>query len=162
MQIIELPGGGRQATEYTLQAMAQMTRNALADPRLRELALEIIAGSTPGNEMDYVQDVANFVKDRIRIVNEPDEMLVHPTRMITWIEKGIAAGDCDDLSLFAAALLYALGIRVRFKAVFRSESGSFQHVFTEYRINDSEPWRPMDLTIDLIPVYPSAYIVREV
>jgi transglutaminase-like putative cysteine protease len=162
MKSLELPGGGRQATELTLRIMAQMARNAIADPRLRELALSLIGGMAASDEADYIQDVANYVRGNIRIVNEPDEMLVHPSRMISWIEKGIAGGDCDDLALFAGAMLTALGIRARFKAVFRTDSGSFQHVFVEYKISEADPWRPMDLTIDLIPVYPPEFIVCEI
>lgn len=160
-QLINLPPG-QPATILTLNVMAEVSRNAAMTERMREKMIDLLQGLSPATYRDYVQDVETFCKSNVLLINEAEEVLVDPLRMLDDIDRGKAAGDCDDIAALAASLLYSAGIRTRFKAVFPHTEGFYQHVFTEYRLNDAEPWRPIDPTIDHIPVYPPSWITVEV
>lgn len=161
-RLMDLPPG-RAATEITLRTMADLTRSAAMTQAMREKMIDLLQSLHAPTYRDYVQDVDTFVRSNVMLINEPGEVLVDPLVMLRYVDEGRAAGDCDDASMLAAALLYAAGIKVRFKAVFpHPEGGFYQHVFVEYMLRESEPWRPMDLTIDHIPVYPDDWIVKEV
>lgn len=160
-QLISLPPG-KPATEKTLEVMATAAREAAMTEAMRDKMIDLLQGLNPSTYRDYIQDVDTFIRSNVLLINEAEEVVIHPLRMLGDIERGKAAGDCDDVSALAASLLYCAGFRARFKAVFPHAEGFYQHVFVEYRRDESEPWRPLDVTIDHIPVYPNEWITREV
>jgi transglutaminase-like putative cysteine protease len=151
---------GKAATEETLRIMSEIVRYAATTERLRYAAIDMIRGLYCSSPRDYVQAVAIFCRQRVMLIHEPDEILIDPVKMLDDMEAGNAAGDCDDISMIAAALLTAIGIECRFKAVFPAEAGHYQHVFVEYRFASNQAWMPLDLTISGTPVYPPDWIVQ--
>lgn len=153
---------GRAATEETLAVMSEIVRYAATTEQLRDAAIDLIRGLYCSGPLDYVQAVAIFCRQRIMLIHEPDEILIDPRKMLMDIDLGRAAGDCDDVSMIAAALLTAIGVECRFKAVFPAEAGHYQHVFTEYRLASNQAWMPLDLTISGDPQYPPDWIVQSI
>ena len=159
---IELPQG-RQATIETMAIMAERVRWAASTEQVRDAAIDLIQGVYCSGPADYVRAVDAFCRRWIMVIDEPDEILICPLKMLDDIKAGRAAGDCDDTSMIAAALLSAIGIQCRFKAISPSrEFGHFQHVFVEYRLGEGLPWRTLDVTIAGEPVYDFDWVVQEI
>jgi len=130
--------------------MADLVRDSM--PAIREKALELMQSVYASGPGDYVEGVRHFVTSSMVLVGEPDELVVSPRVMLSNIlERGRTYGDCDDAAVLVAALLYAIGIRSRFKAIAQAPDGSYQHVFTEYNFGGG--WIPLDTTNLSPPVY---------
>jgi hypothetical protein len=154
--------GGSAATSATLSTMAHAIRSAAMNEWVHYFAVDMVRQTYAGSKEDWIQAVKAFCLQNVMLVDEPEEILIEPVRMLHDIQAGRGAGDCDDITMLAATLLAALGVRTRLKAVFRAPEGHFQHVFLEYLLRAGEPWRPIDLTIYGIPVYPPDYIVEDI
>jgi hypothetical protein len=75
------------------------------------------------------------------------ETLVTPEYMLSGLEVNHhLTGDCDDISMFHAALLVILGFKVRFVAI-RSvqDNSNFDHVFIE--VQNGHDWMLYDETV---------------
>lgn len=144
--------------------MKTLVRVNLSLSRVRETALELASGIYARNiRRDVVLDIERFLGREVRLIGEPDEMLIAPNRLLEMIHEGRGFADCDDVAMLAAALLLSIGIPARFKAVCRDpQAGHFRHVFTEYKLSDLEPWRPLDPTVTGLKVYGSDFLVLEV
>lgn len=153
----EIPGGLR-GTEVTLRRMADLVHGAVW--QTRQKALELVQGSK--DTRDFVAVVRNFVRLHVTVVDEPDEILHSPVYMLGQIERlGRAYGDCDDVAMLVAALLNGLGVPARFRAVNRTDGGSFAHVFTEW-YDPGTGWVAEDPTITHYPVYPpDDFLIQE-
>ncbi len=133
-----------------------------SDPRIRSIATDIATGFGISGPSDAVRAVEWFVRDKFVFIDEPDELLIDPVVMVNeLLENNRIRGDCDDSSMFAACLIYNIGIPVRFKAIQKAPDGSFQHVFIEYFERGFERWIPVDPTIKGIPVYASNDYIME-
>lgn len=59
---------------------------------------------------------------------------------------GYLEGDCDDVSMFYAAVFTVMGIPARFVAIrYHNENPNFEHVFTQGY--DMAEWRTFDATV---------------
>ena len=158
---VQLPSG-REATVITLQAMADAAHYAATTERMRDAAIDLVRCLYCNGPDDYIQAVDIFCRREVMLIHEPDEILIDPLKMLDDIDRGRGVGDCDDVSMLAAALITALGIECRFKAVFPSSAGHYQHVFVEYRLASNGPWMPLDITIAGSPEYPPDWITKEI
>lgn len=141
--------------------MAQLVHDAITFPWLREYARKFLGGLYSTNYIEYVQAIDVFLRTSTLIVDEPEELLIHPIRFLREAEGGAAMGDCDDIAMAAASLLAVVGIPVRFKAIFPHPGhGHYQHVFTEYNLNGL--WRAIDPTIRGAPVYDGPALTVEI
>lgn len=152
---------GRGATAASLQEMVRLVRNSLLFPETRQLALEIAGIIGVVTQADYVRAVDHWVRNHIRMIDEPDEILTDPVYMIHRIaEAGFVWEDCDGSSLLTASLLAVAGIQVRFKAILERPDGSFGHVFTEFL--HGLKWRAIDTTLEYAAIYSGASLTFEV
>lgn len=125
--------------------MAQLATQAKVQPQIRELALSLV-GVIPGkhyrSEIDrifiWVRDCIRYTRD-VRGVETVQEPLV---------TLDYRQGDCDDQVTLLAALLEAIGVQTRFKAVGFAPH-HFQHVYLEARNNGE--WIALDPT-EQVPV----------
>ncbi len=149
-----MPAGSR-ATERTLQVMRELVLQASrSDPRIRSTAMALVDGFANQGPTDVARSVENLARSSFVFVDEAEELLIDPSAQLNELEaNGTIHGDCDDVAMFVAALLYSIGVEVRFKAVSAGLDGSYQHVFAEYRLRGLNRWIPVDPTIDGIPVY---------
>lgn len=94
--------------------------------------------------------VDRFLRERFIYAHEIIETLQYPDYMLSGLEmSGRLVGDCDDISTLHAALLTALGFKVRFVAIRSTPNDpNFDHVYIEVKdINDD--WIMYDVTIPL-------------
>lgn len=94
---------------------------------------------------DPVSAITAWLRSHFSYRPEANEVL----RTVPWMwadffQLGHIEGDCDDASIWSAAVFAALGYRVRLRAIRYSDPQEFQHVFAEvYRVR----WVPSDLTV---------------
>jgi transglutaminase-like putative cysteine protease len=125
-----------------------------SDPKIRDLAMTVSTGFAITGPVDAARSVENLARSSFILVDEPEELLIDPSVQFEELaDKGVIHGDCDDVALFVAALLYNIGVQTRFKAVTQGDDGTFQHVFVEYKLKGLNRWIPVDATIHGIPVY---------
>ena len=96
-----------------------------------------------------IENVDTFLRSKFVYESELIETIQSPDYMLSGLEmSGRLIGDCDDISTLHAALLSALGFKVRFVAI-RSirEQTDFDHVYIEVNLNDD--WFMYDITLPL-------------
>lgn len=122
MTAVARPGDDEQATAQTI---AQMRRLALEDsqaPEIRAAAREAAASSqleTARNVFEWIRRRLQFVSDAtlagpVSATAAEDEVLIRPRDLVRMPRP---AGDCDDYSMLAAAMLTAAGIPVTYRTV---------------------------------------------
>jgi transglutaminase-like putative cysteine protease len=150
---------GRHGTTEVLAHMARLVRESAREPAVRQMALDLVRSVYASRYADVVWGLKNFFMRHFRFIDEPDEMITAPSRLLRAIrEAGAAWGDCDDAAVLAAAMLYSLGFAVRFRAVIEQPDGSFGHVFAEYKAPDSQVWLIFDPTVPYRPQYESSLL----
>ena len=137
----EIPSGPR-GTRATLREMAKLVRRYRVNPRIRELALDVVR-PVPGhkNFRGQVAALHNFVRSNIQYVRDVNgvETLQTPAKTLEY-----GQGDCDDQSTLLATLLETVGFRARFRAIKIDASGPFCHVFSEVSLGRG--WVPLETT----------------
>jgi len=139
--------------------MARLVRESAREPLVRHMSVDLVRSVYASHYADVVWGLKNFFMRHFRFIDEPDEMIAAPSRLLRAIrEAGAAWGDCDDAAVLAAAMLYSLGFGVRFRAVIEQPDGSFGHVFAEYKAPDSSLWLIFDPTVPFRPTYDSSLL----
>ena len=153
---------GQSGTQQTLDIMVSLTHNAQLDPITRGTALRILNASMAKNTSDYGKAVWRWVRRRVRLVDEPFELIQYPEYLLQELDQGapMVDGDCDDATTLAAALLFALGIPVRFVAVKPAGGPAYLHVFAEMLAGGQ--WWAVDPTVISIPAGSFDRLVQEV
>lgn len=142
-----LPYSADGQVSGTIDIMRAKVAEDSANPAFVQRAQEI-AGM--GSQADKVRRVWAHAKNSIKFQRDeltglsasglgiggcdPDsivETIIRPRDMANYIDQGIAIGDCDDFSMYVAALLTALGIQCAFctVAASASEPDQFSHVY---------------------------------
>lgn len=125
-----LPGGDA-GVKATLREMRNIVRTWRTHPIIRNLAIRLTAQCPDKNWKCEVHRLHDFVRDRIRFVQDVLEVETLQTPEHT---LKLRAGDCDDQSILLASLLQAIGHPARFVAVAFQRGAPFNHVFTETRL----------------------------
>jgi transglutaminase-like putative cysteine protease len=121
---------GQAGIRETLKIMSRVVKQYKSNPVIRELALRITAHLQQKNFIGEAAAIHHYVKEQIRYVKDIAGVETIQTPIQTLRLK---AGDCDDKSTLAAALLESLGHPTRFLAVgFRPKSLS--HVYVQTKI----------------------------
>lgn len=127
-------GFGVQGNLDTIEVMKKVARKRATHPKVRELALRILEshGVQSQNYIDEALAIGRYVKAKVRYVRDINgvEQLHDPLTLIDQIQKGMAHGDCDDMSLLIATLLLSIGHQPYFRIVrYKAGVGSFQHIY---------------------------------
>jgi len=118
----------------TVEIMRRVAQERKSHPLVRELALSILHHHKVPSH-DYVKEalaIGRYVKDKVRYVRDISgmEQLHDPVTMIEQLQRGVAQGDCDDMSLLIATLLLSIGHKPLYRMVrYKSQSGPFQHIY---------------------------------
>lgn len=111
-------------TAQTIERMTQYAAAASRSPMIRQVAL--LAAGNHTSQASQAGGVWKWIRDRVRfrtdeetarpIAADPEntEVLIPPEHLLR-MER--PAGDCDDFSMLAAAMLLALGIPASFRTV---------------------------------------------
>ena len=147
-------GDGLGGNIKTIDMMKKVARIRSGDPLLRKLALNILQeyGVKSHHFVDEALAIGDYVKNRVRYVRDPDniEYLTDPLEMLKHVQDGTAQGDCDDMALFCATLLLAIGHQPLFRAVrYEQPLGNFNHIYVvDY---DKNPYgQKMRVVLDCI------------
>lgn len=147
---VPLPDGDR-GIAVTIGFMRQAALWGQADPQVRQLALEIVAGVPNRDTAGEINAIYQWVKSNIAFRGELDETVQTPEVTIKF-----GAGDCDDHAVLVAALLGAIGYQWQFKTVGIYGQSDFTHVYTEIYDGDGQfvtqydpsNWVALDTTVD--------------
>jgi len=129
-----VPSGDGQ-TRATLAIMGRVARAAAINPRIVNVATDIVR-HVPGREVErQVAELAAWARRSIEFLPDPlfdGDWIRTPAFLLDELAHyGRARGDCDDAAVLVAALGMAIGIPARFRAVAFRPGGPFEHVWTE-------------------------------
>ena len=122
---------GDAGIKQTLRQMARLINGAMLDPAIRDQAAYAIAGCDRNNRACQCASLLSWVGRKVRYVRDPAGVeLLHDPRLIARAiaQKKLVYGDCDDLSMYLAALLKAVGLSPSIRAV-GYNGRPFQHVY---------------------------------
>lgn len=134
---------GDAGVDQTVRWMKALVQGAggVRCPDVRAAALEAARGTERG--LSEIDAVFTWVKDHIEFRGEYGETLQEPRITLAW-----RAGDCDDQSILAAAMLNSLGYLTRFKTIALKDSpDELSHVYVEVFHRPSRQWIPLDPTV---------------
>lgn len=121
--------------------LSRLMREGSQKMSVRELALSI----APSYDNDQISAIFEYTKKNIPYQPDPSgaELFIAPWKMIELIEQGKAAGDCDDLALFCASLLRAIGYETRIVLLDTSGQG-IDHAICEVWSDNASTWIIVD------------------
>lgn len=113
--------------------MKRVARARSSHPTVRQLALAILRhhNTDSQNYVDEALAIGRYVKEKVKYVRDIEgiEQLHDPLTMIEQLQRGVACGDCDDMSLLIATLLLSVGHQPYFRIVKYKNGGSYQHIY---------------------------------
>lgn len=125
---------GKKGNIQTIKIMKEAARRCAAYPQVREFAIAILNqyDTISQNYVDEARAIAHYVQKNVGYVRDPDgiELLTDPLTMIDKMQRGVARGDCDDMSLLIATLLLSIGHSPLYRAVrYEDDYGHFNHIY---------------------------------
>ena len=135
---------GESGTAQTVALMRNLIDDATTDPEFVRFAVDMVRGVPAYHDMAEAQAVYDWVKQNIRFTKDPisKEKLYPPRELLK-----IRAGDCDDISMLIAALLFALGYPARLVTIAAdpNQPEEFSHVYVEAEVPPgSNVWIAVD------------------
>lgn len=131
MPILIPQAGGRAGVQQALEAMAALVDAEYRDQLIVDQAAYVTAHCGQQDLYCRAASILAWVKRKVRYVPDPEktEGLHPPLETARKLAKGqLAYGDCDDFSMYLAALLKAVGIPCKFRAV-GFLNGPLKHVY---------------------------------
>jgi hypothetical protein len=132
----------------TIQVMRERVAEDSTDPQFVSRARGVVdSQGTPANRTqqvwDHVKGAIQFKRDESTGIREDGlgiggsdpgdivEVIIRPRDMAQYIDQGIAIGDCDDFSMYLAAMLKAVDVPCSFCTVAASPSApnQYSHVY---------------------------------
>lgn len=141
---MKLPKGVK-ANEDTVKIMCKITSKCASHKSVRQLARYILnqANTKSHHHLDEAVAIGAFVQRHVRYMKDPykGELLQTPDLMIKNIKDGSCRGDCDDMALLTACLLFSIGIEPIFRTVrYKNNSGPYNHIYVVcYEANYKQP-----------------------
>lgn len=139
--------GGVEGIVDTLEIMSRLVTQACVHPLIRKQAMQAIQHCGVNDKtcqqaalMMWVQRVLKFVRDPHGI-----EALHDPVMIATAIDQQKQPyGDCDDFSMYLAALMRSVGLKANFRVV-GFNGGKLSHVYVTGPKNEKldgtrNPW----------------------
>lgn len=118
---------------HTRALMRHLINTGKRDPRIRGIAVSLVALTPERDHLGEVRTIFEFVRDRIRYVSDVNdtETLHDPIRVY---EMG--AGDCDDKVILLGALLESIGYTTRIVVTGYSDPSIYDHVYLKVLLPD--------------------------
>lgn len=125
--------------------MRLLVLESLKSPRLDRLVNTLFMQTS----LQTIEIVDSFLRAKFIYASEIVETLQYPDYMLQGLEaSGHLVGDCDDISTLHAALLTAMGFKVRFVAIKSlRDISDYDHVYIEVQHNNK--WIMYDVTLPL-------------
>jgi len=143
----------------TIDLMRRYVQEDSHSPEIQRDAQEAVGSLDPSHipQQEIVSRVFGYVKSRVTFVGDEllaagtgleetgppvVEVLIRPKDMAVMCDQGTCQrmGDCDDFSMYAAALLTSLGVKTAFVTVAadRAQPNMFSHVYLAAYTNEGE------------------------
>ena len=125
----QLPGAA--GIVQTMSLMRTMTNAAIADPMIRRQAVRAADHCRRGDKACAAHAIGEWVRMKVKYVPDPlnHEHLTSPSIIAKAVEEGKRVfGDCDDMSMYVAALAKSIGMQPTFEVAGRDKT--FHHVYT--------------------------------
>jgi hypothetical protein len=135
---------GPKGTEATLRVMEALVREGSRDPGVVLHAQQAVRNTPEYGKWAEVEAILADARRSMRYTADPAgmETIKSPIYTLQEIRRyGRAVMDCDDVSVWVAALLRAVGLNTRFKVI-KDDPFEFTHVYLEVEV-DGE-WAPVD------------------
>ncbi len=123
--------GGVDGVKQTISMMVRLTNAAVINPDIRAQAAQVVAACPRGDRKCMAYALLSWVKRKMHYVADPNgtEALHNPAMIAAAIRAGrLVYGDCDDMSMYLAALCKSVGLAPRFRAV-GYNGRQYQHVY---------------------------------
>lgn len=127
--IPQLPGSA--GIVQTMGLMRAMVNGVIADPLIRRQAVRATDHCNRGEGQCSASAIGEWVRLKVKYVPDPlrHEHLTSPAVIAKAVEEGKRVyGDCDDMSMYVAALAKSIGLAPTFEVVGRDKT--FHHVYT--------------------------------
>jgi len=124
--------------------LSRLLNEGSMSPKVRQMALQAIADYS---DDEQIRAIHLFVRDNVKYVSDPKdtELFIAPWIMCDLIERGVAAGDCDDMALFTASLLKSIGYNTKI-IILDTQGGGYDHAISEAFSNKTKEWLTLDPT----------------
>ncbi|NDE14669.1 hypothetical protein EBZ80_07040 [bacterium] len=130
---------GVSDAEQILTGIEQLTTKYSSMPEVRAFALSLMPRNMGNDDQNtQLRAIGDFVAKDMFYVRDPAgvEYFISVPKMIReYGRTGRIYADCDDHVLMFNTLLKSLGFHVRAVAAKITNSGYFDHVFSEYELN---------------------------
>ena len=164
-QVYHLRHWHRWSDRRKLRALREMAERYGHDPKMAEVAVDILrgAGAQPRDYHAQAAALLAWVQANIYYVNEPDERLQSPSHTLR-----VKLGDCDDLAILLGALATSIGLPWRFVLAGSSRRGparwiegtpnrtgaQFSHIYVQFGWPPFRPatWMSAEPTIKGAPL----------
>lgn len=140
VQTVYVPNGS-SGTKATLQLMSRLARRATTIPAFVVFAqnLQLLGGDTEAIN-EFLAKYYDYTDEEIETLYAPEYNMIH------LLDKRKLIGDCDDISMFYAAVFKTLGYRVRFVAMkTKRNDPEYRHVVAE--VLEDGRWKRYDPTV---------------
>jgi len=150
-QVYHLPQWGRAGDIGRVGILRKLVNGYGRDPRLRAVAAQIVAQVPARDYRGQAAAIQRFLQQRIRYLNEPGELLQAPLYTLR-----CGHGDCDDMAMLGAALLWSIRLPCRFVLSGKSRSGRVVRWVEGQRPPRGVKWSHIYLCVRLHPFDPRA------
>lgn len=143
VRTFEIPSG-HAGIERTIDHMRVVAKRSAGAPIVEETA-ERIVGAATGREA--AERIRHYLAARMVFEFDPPgvELIQTPELLVSEIAcRGYALGDCDDVAVLGASLGLAAGLRPEYVLIGFTDSGPFEHVYTQ--LATSSGWVELDTT----------------
>ena len=128
---------GPQGTLETLRIMAGLVRDSVTDPAMRHF----------GRHFRTAGHVDRIIRPSYRYVEEEVETLYTPEfNLGRYLSGQTIVGDCDDISMFYAAIFKSMGLSTRFVAL-RTRRNDPQYFHVVVEVYEDNRWKRFDPTV---------------
>lgn len=147
MHELETIPEGRAGLDAKVRKIRGLVEAAKRDPAFRERAAAIVATVPQRDQVGEITAVFDFVRDGVRYLRDPWapeglELFTAPAQLLRDVDRGTAAGDCDDHVILASALLETIGYRTRYR-IGGLPPDHFRHIWLEVQAPGG--WMPLEL-----------------
>jgi hypothetical protein len=123
--------GGEDGIQDTLKVMGDLVTRACVHPLIRKQAMQAIQHCGANDRICQQAALMIWVRSKMMFIRDPHgiEALHDPVMIAEAIEhKRQPYGDCDDFSMYLAALMRSVGLRANFRVV-GFNGGKLSHVY---------------------------------
>lgn len=129
----------------TMYLMRDIVYRSIRERIIKDTAVNLIRNIEPTKYLEQVKKIFSFIRKKVKYVKDyfGIEEIQYPSRLLSNIlKKGYAYGDCDDMAILVASMLYSIGLKTRF-CVIATKPKVYNHIRTEVLINNK--WIPLEL-----------------